>query len=41
MYKRKERNYKINYIFSKKDDALDFKKVLERLFIKFLMNYES
>lgn len=40
VYKRKARNYKINYVFCKNKDGLDFIKIIERLFIKFLIEYE-
>ncbi len=40
MKKRKKHNYKINYVFCKNKDGLDFIKIIERLFIKFLIEYE-
>lgn len=40
MKKKREYNYDITYEFNKSSDAIDFKKVLERLFKKFLMEYD-
>lgn len=38
--KKKEYNYKFNYIFSDKN-KIDFKKSIERLFKKFLIDYQD
>ena len=40
MKKKREYNYDIKYEFCNNEDAIDFKKVLERLFKKFLIEYE-
>lgn len=40
MRKKREYNYDIEYIYNKDKDALDLKKILDRLFKKFLMEYE-
>ena len=38
--KKREYNYKFNYVFSDRNEV-DFKKVVERLFKKFLINYQD
>lgn len=40
MKKKREYNYDIKYEFNTSEDAIDFKKVLERLFKKFLIEYD-
>ncbi len=40
MKKKKEYNYDIKYEFNHSNEAIDFKKVLERLFKKFLSKYD-
>lgn len=37
---KKERKYKFNYIYSENNEAKDFDKMLERLFTKYLIEYE-
>lgn len=40
MRKKKVYNYDIEYIYNKNENALDLKKILVRLFKKFLMEYK-
>ena len=40
MRKKKVYNYDIEYIYNENKDALDLKKILVRLFKKFLMEYK-
>lgn len=41
MSTRKPQKYDIEYHYATGKDALDFGKILSRLFKKFLINYES
>ena len=38
---KKERKYNINYNYANGKDALNFEIILQRLFKKFLVNYDS
>lgn len=38
---KKKKNYNIEYIYSDEKTSLDLKKIIERLFKKYLIEYEN
>ena len=41
MYKNNKPDFKFNYVYNESDDLLDFKIIMEKLFKKFLIEYNK